>query len=94
MNVTSLALGTGNNDPDCLLEMMDGRSPELSEHFGLSQFTLTSRSVALSMVMSGGQKPHVGASVSGRMRIINIKRRPSSTFGWKSYGKNCIMCIC
>ena len=73
VNVTSLALGTGNNDPDCLLEMMDGGFPELSEHCGLSQFTLISTAVALSMVMSGGQKPHVGASVSGRMKMINIK---------------------
>jgi len=62
--VTSLELGTGNNAPVCVLEMMDGGCPELSEHFGLSQFTLISRPVALSMVMSGGQKPHVGASVS------------------------------
>jgi len=86
--VTSLELGTGNNAPVCVLEMMDGGCPELSEHFGLSQFTLISRPVALSMVMSGGQKPHVGASVSGGMKMMNIKWRLSSTFFLKSWSKS------
>ena len=70
--VTSLELGTENFAPDCLLDVIDGGDPELSEHIGLGQFTLISRSVALSTVISGGQKPHVGGSKSGRMKIITL----------------------
>ena len=75
-----MVLGTENFDPDCLLDVIDGGEPELSEHFGLGQFTRISCSVALSMDMSGGQKPHDGGSKSRRMKIINIKWRPSSAF--------------
>lgn len=75
-----MVLGTANFDPDCLLDVIDGGEPELSEHFGLGQFTLISSLVALSMILSGGQNPHVGGSKSGGMKIINIKWRPSSAF--------------
>ena len=61
---TSLVLGTEKSEPDCLLELMIGGFPELSVQTGLAQLTLTSCLVALSIVMSVGQKPQVGGSVS------------------------------
>lgn len=79
---TSLVLGTEKSEPDCLLELMIGGFPELSVQTGLPQLTLTSSLVALSIVMSVGQKPQVGGSVS--KEIVNKKNRIS----WKQENRN------
>ena len=52
--------------PDCLLEVTDGSTPELSVAVGLCQSTLSDLVVTLSIVMSLGQYVNTGGSSSIR----------------------------
>ena len=61
---TSNAPGTEKRSPDCLVELTDGDTPELSVTVGSCQLTLTSTDVAFSIAMSLGQYVNTGASWS------------------------------
>ena len=61
---TSCGPGTKKRSPDCLLELTDGDTPELSVTVGSCQLTLTSSVVTLSIAMSLGQYVNTGGSWS------------------------------
>ena len=77
---TSVELGTPYFAPDCLLEVTMGGFPELSVNVGLSQFTLIVDVVALSMVMSDGQLPTTGGSVSIRIKAVGFSINNQRTY--------------